>query len=218
MVLTHEKLRLPLNFVARLELVPSQARRGLVSPSPRQAAPGFEGRLCLHLANLGGTNVVLEPLEPLCAVELHRIDHAATKAYDGPDQNLDHLSIDVVGYVAAAWAPDITDQPSYSRPAAPPNQPEAAFLEEKRAFARLKPGLVEKYPGRYIAVHRGEVVAVADTTVDAASEAYAKVGYAPLYIGLAADEQEVARIPSPRRSAPQTWSTSTISGTTRLRQ
>ncbi len=44
------------------------------------------------------------------------------------------------------------------------------------------PELHEQYPGKWIAVHDGEVVGVGDTAPEAAEQARAKVGDAPFIL------------------------------------
>jgi hypothetical protein len=88
--------------------------------------------------------------------------------------------------------------------AAPQIQPRNAPKDEKWrqeyvAFLRLLPELLKTHRGRYVAVHNSSVVATADTFTDAALEAYRRVGYVPLHVGLVSDvPSSPVRLPSSR--------------------
>jgi hypothetical protein len=73
------------------------------------------------------------------------------------------------------------------------------WLQEYREFDRMLPELMKTYRDRFVAIYNGGVVAVADTFTDTALEAYKKVGYVPLHVGLVTEKSPVtARLPSPR--------------------
>src|SRR5262249_54001523 len=74
----------------------------------------------------------------------------------------------------------------------------SAWDEERRAFLRLLPGLLATHRSRYVAVHRGRVIAEGSDQVELAQRAYSQVGYVPIYVGLVTDEPHPVRIPSPR--------------------
>jgi hypothetical protein len=74
-----------------------------------------------------------------------------------------------------------------------------AWEEEQRAFLRLVPKLLVTHRGRYVAVHLGNLIADGPDQVEVAKQAYARVGYVPVYVGLVTDEPPPpARLPSPR--------------------
>ena len=75
---------------------------------------------------------------------------------------------------------------------------EAAFLEERAAFQRLKPALLREHRGKYVAVYRGEVTVIGDSSAEVARQAYQKHGYVPLYIGLVAEGLPVVHLRSPQ--------------------
>lgn len=72
------------------------------------------------------------------------------------------------------------------------------WLHEYGEFNRLLPELMTTYRDRFVAIHNGGVVAVADTFKDAALEAYKKVGYVPLHVGLVSQTPAAVRLPSAR--------------------
>jgi uncharacterized protein DUF5678 len=75
----------------------------------------------------------------------------------------------------------------------------AAWDEERHAFLRLLPMLLPTHRGRYVAVHKGGVIADGPDQVEVAKRAYALVGYVPIYVGLVTDEPtRPVHIPSPR--------------------
>lgn len=79
------------------------------------------------------------------------------------------------------------------------NAADVQWRREYQAFLRLLPELLKTYSGRYVAVHDGHVISVADTLSAAAMEAYAKVGYVPLHVGLVSEQPTLPiRIASPR--------------------
>jgi hypothetical protein len=88
--------------------------------------------------------------------------------------------------------------------AAPYIQPPGAvrdprWREEYRAFMNLLPELLKTHRDKFVAIHNAGVVAVADTLKDAAMEAYERVGYVPLHVGLVSDAPlPTVRVPSPR--------------------
>jgi hypothetical protein len=75
----------------------------------------------------------------------------------------------------------------------------AAWKDEHGAFLRLIPTLLGTHRGQYVAVHKGCVIAEGPDQVDVAKQAYARVGYVPIYVGLVTDEPpRPARLASPR--------------------
>ena len=75
----------------------------------------------------------------------------------------------------------------------------AAWENEQRAFLRLLTTLLATHQGQYVAVHHGRVIAEGPDQVEVAKQAYARAGYAPIYVGLVTNEPpRPVRIPSPR--------------------
>jgi hypothetical protein len=76
---------------------------------------------------------------------------------------------------------------------------DSQWRREYMAFLRLLPELLKTIPGKYVAVHHGEVVSTGDTSVEAAMQAYDALGYVPLHVGLVSDTPpKPIRLPSPR--------------------
>lgn len=57
-----------------------------------------------------------------------------------------------------------------------------AFERELAHFERLKPQLLQQYPGRYVAIYQGEVVAVGDNKMDVLAMAEAALGNVPFCV------------------------------------
>jgi hypothetical protein len=75
----------------------------------------------------------------------------------------------------------------------------ASWEEQRRAFFRLLPTLLPTHRSQFVAVHEGRVIAKGPDQVDVAKQAYAQVGYVPIYVGLVTDEPpRPVRISSPR--------------------
>ena len=220
-VLTHEALRLPLNYMGRFGLRSYYARRGLVGTVGPQVDPGFVGKLAVGMVNFSSEEVVLEQLASFCTLELHCMEQKARRGYAGPYQGQDRLSEETIGRLGsealplammlvrqlALSVPAVRDRLAPGERAAsgvvPSARPaDAAFLREKRAFEQLKPGLLEELRGKYVAVHDGRVVATGDNSTEVARQAYGMLGYVPLYIGLVDEALPVVHIPSPRGGRP----------------
>ena len=58
------------------------------------------------------------------------------------------------------------------------------WRRDQRAFAAMLPSLLATHRGQYVAVHDGKVVVSGADKVEVALEAYLRVGYGPLYVGL----------------------------------
>jgi len=77
--------------------------------------------------------------------------------------------------------------------------PNAKWEREYREFLRLKPSLLAKFRGCFVAVHDGKVVESGEDQTTVALRAYAKYGYVPIYVGFVSDEPAPClRLPSPR--------------------
>ena len=78
-----------------------------------------------------------------------------------------------------------------------------AWEAERDAFFRLLPVLLGSFPGRYVAVHRGNIVAEGSDQIEVARQAYERVGYVPVYVGKVSIEPvRPVRLPSPRLLSP----------------
>ncbi len=89
---------------------------------------------------------------------------------------------------------DVMDPPDLK-----PLPPTTKFERERRAFARLKPELLDQYRGQYVAIHEEKVVGRGDDHLAVTMEAYRKFGYVAIYVDLITDEpQRPVRVPSIR--------------------
>lgn len=59
---------------------------------------------------------------------------------------------------------------------------EAAIEREHAAFEQMLPDLLKKYPGKAVALHNGEVVAVGDDKMDLWAQVRQKLGPVPVYV------------------------------------
>jgi hypothetical protein len=79
------------------------------------------------------------------------------------------------------------------------NRPDSDWERELGAFRELLPELQTKYDGQFVAIKDGKVVAIGSDEGTVAPEAYARVGYGPLYLGQVSDSPRAPiRIPSPQ--------------------
>ena len=90
---------------------------------------------------------------------------------------------------------DVIDAPNLHSPSWPKGQ---RWQQEYNAFLRLLPEFLKTHAGKFVAVHNGNVVAVADSLKESALEAYKRVGYVPLHVGLVTEAPPPPlRLPSP---------------------
>jgi len=74
-----------------------------------------------------------------------------------------------------------------------------AFEQEVAAFERLKPELLERYDGQYVAIYEGEVVTSGEDKMALLHEVYERYGQVVCYIDLVgADRLRSAHMPSVR--------------------
>ncbi|MGA2092529.1 MAG: dCTP deaminase [Sedimentisphaerales bacterium] len=73
LVLTKEKIKLPLNIAGHIGMRSSLARKGLSLLAGMQIDPGFEGHLRFGLYNSSPRPIILDYDDPLCMIELHRL-------------------------------------------------------------------------------------------------------------------------------------------------
>jgi len=90
------------------------------------------------------------------------------------------------------FAPVISSLPQSS----PLDALDPKLAQEKAAFTRLLPGLLDQYSGQYAAVHDGQVIATGKNQMGVIKEALARTGGATIYVGLVTDQPQVPeRIP-----------------------
>lgn len=75
------------------------------------------------------------------------------------------------------------------------------FNRERDAFLRMKDSLCshEKYKGKFVAIHSGNVVDVDENKKELAKRVYAKYGYIPIYIDKVEKKRIVGEMSSPER-------------------
>ena len=61
-------------------------------------------------------------------------------------------------------------------------EPDPAFAREVAAFERLKPQLLQQYPGRVVGIYQGEIVAVGDNRLDVLDQVWDQFGEVSCYI------------------------------------
>jgi hypothetical protein len=74
-----------------------------------------------------------------------------------------------------------------------PNVPKGA--RESQAFVRLLPQLLNTHAGKYVAIHDGQVI---DSDLDDIAlilRVHARIGYVPIHVGLATEDQTPIRVP-----------------------
>src|SRR5437867_4506029 len=86
-VWTREELRLPLDIAGRFGLKSSLSRRGIYASVGPQIDPGFKGRLSVSLFNLTPSPIAMNYEDQFLTLELHRLERAASRGYEGKYQN-----------------------------------------------------------------------------------------------------------------------------------
>lgn len=78
LVLSREKVKMPLDIAASIGMRSSLARKGVILLAGMQVDPGFEGHLRFGLYNASPRKVVLYHGDDLCTVEFHKLSQPAT--------------------------------------------------------------------------------------------------------------------------------------------
>ena len=74
-----------------------------------------------------------------------------------------------------------------------------SWQSDYHTFLAMFPTLLDRHRGHYVAIREGKVIASGDDKVAVALEAYSRVGYVPVFVGLVDDSpRRVIRVPSPR--------------------
>ncbi len=81
---------------------------------------------------------------------------------------------------------------------------EGVFLAEAEAFRKMKPELLreEKYRGRFVAIHGGQVVDVDKSQRVLATRVYKRYGYLPIYMDRLEEPERILEAPSPEVITP----------------
>jgi hypothetical protein len=88
----------------------------------------------------------------------------------------------------------ITGGANPDTPGPPAARPFRGFDVERATYARLKPGLVARAEGQFVAVVGKEYVGPVKTSDEAEAEGYKRFGIGPLYIKRVTAEESVAEI------------------------
>ena len=85
--------------------------------------------------------------------------------------------------------------------ALPPESPDgtsgdkAAFERQQAAFERLKPQLLQQYPGKCVAIVNEQVVEIGDDKLDVLERVHEKFGRVPVYVQWVTEQLRVAHLP-----------------------
>ncbi len=83
------------------------------------------------------------------------------------------------------------------------NEVTRAFEQEIAAFEQLRPALLKQYPGQYVAIYQGEVVASSNEKLALLDRVREQFGNVVCYIEkVAADSPRTVRMPSFRVARP----------------
>src|SRR5207237_470722 len=96
---------------------------------------------------------------------------------------------------------ETTSEPMFE--VAPP-VPECSKGErEYRAFLDLLPALLPTCRGKFVAVHKGQVVDSDSDDIALVQRVHARIGYVPIHVGLVVEWPPVVRVPHYREYRPQ---------------
>ena len=80
-------------------------------------------------------------------------------------------------------------------------RPHEQFEREVATFERILPELLQKYRGRVVAIHNGQVVevgATGESVAKVAGRVYERIGYVPVYVQQVEETLRVYKITGPR--------------------
>jgi len=93
---TYETLRIPEKIVGRFGLKSGYTRRGLIASAGPQVDPGFRGKLFVTVYNFSAVPYLLRFKKPFLSIEFQGLDRAPEKPYDGPYQDKEEITSDIV--------------------------------------------------------------------------------------------------------------------------
>ena len=82
-----EEIRLGPQYAGRFGLRSKYARKGLIATTCPQIDPGYHGRIIVGVTNLTPKPISLPYKDNFISVEIHRLEQATTKPYNGPYQD-----------------------------------------------------------------------------------------------------------------------------------
>lgn len=74
--------------------------------------------------------------------------------------------------------------------------------KEYHAFLQMLPDLLTTHPGKYVAIHEGQVVDSDNDDIALVRRVQARVGYVPIHVGLVTEQAPIVRIPHYREYRP----------------
>ncbi|HSW09525.1 MAG TPA: hypothetical protein VLK32_01340 [Bacillota bacterium] len=80
LLITHERLQLPLDMAANIGPKTYFTRKGLILLAGLQVDPGFKGALALAVFNSSPKTIVLEHMQEICSLQFFQLNSAATAA------------------------------------------------------------------------------------------------------------------------------------------
>ena len=95
-LMTYETLRIPEKIAGRFGLKSGYTRRGLIASAGPQVDPGFKGKLLVTVYNFSAAPYILRYKKPFLSIEFHALDRAPQKTYDGPYQNKEEITPEIV--------------------------------------------------------------------------------------------------------------------------
>lgn len=82
------------------------------------------------------------------------------------------------------------------RQQAPPQSPQlVAFAQERAAFERMLPQLLQDYPGKVVVIHQAKIVEVGDEIGPTLEKVYTRYGYVPCYVARVQAAERVYKFP-----------------------
>jgi len=96
LLLTEEKLCLPLDILGFISIKASKKFNGLVNVSGFHVDPGFEGNLKFSVYNAGAEAIVLQVGEPLFPIWFYQLPESNVDAYNGKHKGQSGISSDDV--------------------------------------------------------------------------------------------------------------------------
>lgn len=83
LVTTLEGLKFSTSYAGHLGAKSYYTRKGLALLSGLQVDPGFEGIIVLGFANLSPRTITIEYADPICTLEIHKLNKPSSKPYEG---------------------------------------------------------------------------------------------------------------------------------------
>ncbi len=96
LLLTTEKVFVPINAIAFISMKAKFKLRGLINVSGFHVDPGFIGRLKFSVYNAGSSSIDLEPGQRLFLIWFSDLDRPTAAGYSGPHQGQDGISAEDV--------------------------------------------------------------------------------------------------------------------------